>query len=67
MIIQLDPPIPLETPKGKGMAHFMIDPGIEHFIQFVVFIDETGECWTFLNKHVRLQRNETVRPSDAKN
>lgn len=58
-MIQLNPPIPLETPKGKGMAHLVIDYGTEYSLLFVVFIDETGECWCFRNSEVRLQRNLT--------
>ena len=30
MILQLNPPLPLETPKGKAWAHFIIDYGLEH-------------------------------------
>ena len=60
MIVQLSPTVPLDTPKGKGFAHFMIDSGQEHHLQWVVFIDETGECWTFQNPEVRLQTNQTM-------
>ncbi len=62
MILQLSPFVPLETPKGRGMAHFLIDYGAEHHLSWVVFIDETGECWTFDNPVVRLQANQTARP-----
>lgn len=27
-MLQLDPPMPLETPRGKAMAHVLIDYGI---------------------------------------
>lgn len=57
MILQLDPPIPLITPKGKGWAHFLIDYSQEHHLHWVVFIDETGECWTVPNPEVRIQSN----------
>jgi hypothetical protein len=30
MLTQLDPPIPVVTPKGKGLAHVLIDYGAEH-------------------------------------
>lgn len=67
MIIQLDPTIPLETPKGRGFAHFVIDYGQEHHLFWVVFIDETGDCWTFDNPQVRLQANSTMgRPGVRK-
>lgn len=61
-MIQLNPPIPLETPRGLGMANVLIDYGPEHHLLWAVFIDATGECWTFLNSEVRLQVNETMRP-----
>lgn len=60
MIIQLNPSIPLERPKGKGQALFLIDPGIEHHLMWVIAIDETGEIWTFSNPEVRAQKNITV-------
>jgi hypothetical protein len=60
MILQLDPPIPLETPKGKGFAHFLIDYSQEHNLLWVVFIDSTGECWVYDNKEIRLQKNITM-------
>ena len=63
-MLQLDPLIPLETPRGKAMAHFVIDYGAEHFMEFVCFVDETGECRIYRNDQVRLQRNETARPTD---
>jgi hypothetical protein len=59
MILQLDPQIPLETPKGSALAHFLIDYGIEHDLQWVCFIDATGECWTYRNKEIRAQKNIT--------
>jgi hypothetical protein len=58
--IQLSPPIPLWTPKGFAHAHVMIDPGIDHDLQWVCFIVATGECWTYLNKDIRLVDNQTM-------
>lgn len=60
MIIQLNPPIPLDTPKGSGFALFMIDYSQEHNLLFVVAIDETREIWTFSNHLVRMQKNITI-------
>lgn len=60
MILQLNPPIPVETPKGPGMAHLVIDYGIEHNLFWVVFIDKTGECWTYPNMDIRAQKNVTL-------
>ncbi len=65
MVVQLSPPIPLETPKGKGYAHFMIDYSQEHDLHWVVFIDETGECWTFNNREIRIQTNLTMGRSKS--
>jgi hypothetical protein len=60
VIKQLDPPIPMDTPKGAGQATFLIDYGLEHDLYWVVFIDETRECWTLSNRDVRAQQNLTI-------
>lgn len=57
MMKQLNPPIPLETPKGKALAHFVIDYGPEHNLMWVTFVDATGECWTWPNPKIRAQKN----------
>lgn len=57
MIHQLNPTIPLETPKGRGFAHFLIDYSQEHDLLWVVFLDSDGECWTFKNSEIRIQKN----------
>ena len=59
-VTQLNPPLPLETPRGKGLAHFMIDYGPEHHLMWTVFIDATGECWTFQNPDIRAGKNITL-------
>lgn len=59
-MLRLDPPIPLETPKGKGWAHLVIDRSQEHNLEWTVFIDATGECWTFRNQDVRMGDNVTM-------
>ncbi len=59
MMLQLNPPIPVNTPKGKGMAHVLIDYGVEFDLCWVVFIDESKECWTFKNQEIRAQENIT--------
>jgi hypothetical protein len=60
MIIQLNPPIPVETPKGSALCHLVIDYGIEHNLMWVCFQDKTGECWTWDNKDIRAQKNITA-------
>lgn len=59
-LIQLNPPIPVTTPKGNALAHIIIDYGPEHDLLWVCFQDETRECWTYSNKEVRAQKNVTV-------
>lgn len=59
-ITQLNPPLPLETPRGKGLAHFLIDYGPEFHLMWTVFIDATGECWTFQNPEIRATKNVTL-------
>ena len=56
MILQLNPTIPVETPLGKGLAHFLIDYGEEHHLMWVC-VQDTGEIWTWENPKVRVQPN----------
>ena len=37
MMMQLNPPLPVTTPKGRGLAHMVIDYGPEADIVWVVF------------------------------
>jgi hypothetical protein len=60
MILQLNPSIPVETPRGKAQATALIDYSPEHDLYWVVFIDETGECWTYSNQEIRAQKNRTL-------
>lgn len=60
MILQLNPPLPLNTPKGKAWAHMVIDYSQEHDLQWVCFIDATGECWTYGNSAITIQNNITL-------
>ncbi len=48
------------TPKGPGLAHFIIDYGIEHNLMFVIFLHANGECWTFDTRNVRMEKNVTI-------
>lgn len=60
MITRIDPPIPLKTPKGKALAHFIIDYGIEHDLMWICFQNDTGECWSWRNKDIRADENITI-------
>lgn len=61
MLTQLNPPLPLETPKGCGLAHFVIDYGPEAHLLWVVFMDEGGACWTVPNPEIRIQCNWSLK------
>jgi hypothetical protein len=61
MIVQLNPPIPVNTPKGSAIAHFLIDLGPENNLQWVCFQDDTGQCWTWMNSDIRATRNITMQ------
>ena len=67
MILQLEPTVPLDTPKGRADAHFLIDYGSQQHLLWVCFIRETGECWTYQNPLVRLEANPTegIRTADG--
>lgn len=61
MITQVNPPIPIITPKGKGICHFVIDYGPESHIIWHAFIDSTGEPWWFENDEIKAQKNITLK------
>ena len=57
MITQLNPPLPLRTPKGDGLAHFVIDYGPETDLLWVVFLEKDGACWSVPNPEVQMKWN----------
>ena len=59
-MLQLDPPIPMSTPKGEGFAHVLLDYGPESDLYWTVLITATGEIWTYANRHVRAAKNITL-------
>lgn len=60
MILQLNPQIPLITPKGPGQAILIVDYSEEHDLKWVVIQDEGGEVWTWSNHQVRGFKNITM-------
>lgn len=58
-LTQLNPPLPIETPKGPGLAHAVIDYGPEADLFWCVFLD-SGEIWTYHNRECRAQKNVTM-------
>jgi hypothetical protein len=67
MMLQLDPTIPMMTPRGSGYALFVVDYSQEHHLMWVVALDDGGEIWMFENPQVRVQSNFTLgrRPDRA--
>ena len=63
-MIQLNPQIPVITPKGSGLAFFLIDRSQEHDLEWVVFLDNGGYCWIFRNSDIRIQKNLTFERSE---
>ena len=59
MLIQLNPPLPVNTPRGKALAQILIDYGAEHDLIWVCFQQDTGEIWCWKNQDVRAERNIT--------
>ena len=60
MMIQLNPTIPMMTPKGSGYALFVVDYSQEHHLMWVVALDDGGQIWMFENPDVRVQANVTL-------
>jgi hypothetical protein len=61
-MLQLNPPIPLQTPKGEGLATLVIDYGPDYDLLWTVIItkgDHAGEVWTYPNPQVRGIKNIT--------
>ena len=60
MIQQLNPTIPVVTPKGEANAIGWIDYGAEDDLYWIVFQADTCECWVYPNKDIRAQENFTL-------
>ena len=60
MITQLNPMIPVHTPKGDGYAFLVIDYSQEHHLYWTVALDIDGAIWTFPNKDVLFQKNFSI-------
>ena len=60
MILQLNPPIWLSTPRGEGLAQLVIDYGLESDLLWVVALSESGQMWCFPNWDVRALKNESA-------
>lgn len=55
-LLQLNPPIPMKTPRGEGMAVMVIDYGPDFDLWWTVILtkgEHVGEIWTYSNPEVR--------------
>ena len=59
-MLQLNPPIPLDTPKGPGLAYFLLDYGPDYDVVWGICVDSTGEWWWLGNDEVRGTKNVTM-------
>lgn len=59
-MLQLNPPLWLETPKGPGLAHLVTWQSLEHSLYWTVFDEATGQVWTWANEFVRAPKNYTA-------
>jgi hypothetical protein len=57
---QLNPTIPVITPRGKGYAIGMVDYSQDHDLVWIVAQDSNGEIWSWCNSEVRMQTNITM-------
>lgn len=64
MIHELSQMLWLDTPKGLGLAKFLIDRGIDSDNEWVCVMNETGEIWSFDNSDVRAAKNITIGRRD---
>lgn len=68
MFLQLNPPIPCDTPKGPAFCIAMIDYSQEHDTLWKCIITATGEVWDVPQPEVRGVKNVSMgRLGDAPN
>ncbi len=63
VVSRCDPPLPLDTPHGPGLAHWRIERGIEAETAYEVWItsgEHAGEIWEFGQTVLRAQSNVTA-------
>lgn len=65
MIIQLQHPIALETPRGKAWAVARIEENHQpEESLWVTYLEESGECWTFAQPEVRAEKRTPAYAKD---
>lgn len=58
-MLQLNPPIPVCTPKGDGWAYFLKDESMDHHVIWGVVLDNGGQIWWIENPKIRVAKNWT--------
>lgn len=58
-MLRLDPPIWLETPNGRALAHFIVDRGIEFDNEWVC-VHADGAVISWMNPVIRVSSNFTL-------
>jgi hypothetical protein len=62
-MLQLNPSIPMMTPRGPGFAILCLDYSQEHDLIWCVALTESGEMWCLRNQDVRIDKNYTLGPN----
>lgn len=60
MILQLNPQIPVYTPRGEAVAIGWIDYSEDHDLFWVCALNESRQVWIVNNKDVRIAENPTM-------
>jgi hypothetical protein len=63
MMIQLNPPVPVETPLGSGWALVLIDYGPNFNTVWTVALINTGQIKHFDSNDIKLDKNYTFNIS----
>ncbi len=66
LMLQLNPPIPVDTPRGQALAHGWIDYGPEYSILWICIGDD-GQCWCWPNDKIRGVKNMTMGRDNPEN
>jgi hypothetical protein len=58
-IHQLNPPLEMSTPKGKGLCYLYIDYGLDNEV-WLIADDKTGEAWFYKTSEIKFRSNITM-------
>jgi hypothetical protein len=60
MIIELQTPLWVATPKGDALARFLVFSSLDQDLVWICEAEENGAFWMWRNPEVRGQRNFTL-------